>query len=346
MRLDHIGDFLLWAPTAKYYRESFPDHHITLIGNKKWSDLSSFLPFWDDFIAVEGSDLYQTDINNWYFDIVLNTQYSRTRESDYLIKSLKAKQKIAALSAGPNYARDQFEHSNKIYSSLFSVDNSFKHELQRNFEILNSFTGKKWEATFEGISCIKLPMPCLNVDSDRYIVIFPGASWKKRCYPWPRFVRLIFAIEKKYPQIGVVLCGSKEDAIIANNIVTNTKKNIFNLCGELNLLQTLSIIGKSELVVSNDSMGAHAAVILNKKVICLMGGGYTSKSTEIGRFFPYPAQLVADRENQTILNYFLDCYGCSNICRYGEIVRDSLPCIEYIPENDLIQAVEVNLDLR
>jgi ADP-heptose:LPS heptosyltransferase len=339
VRQDHIGDLLLWLPTVKYYRKYFSDYHIYLIADRSIATLSAILPYWDEFLPLNSNSFENTKDAKNFFDVIINTQFSRTYDSDLFIKSLKGREKISVESFSPNYPIDLQKIGNSFYTTLYPVDKNRKHELERNFEILNLCTKDNLVPTLASVKNLNIPDFSEKANLKKFIVIFPGSSWQKRSYPWPRFVDLIEEISKTYSEITITLCGGTEDKVIADNICKNTSKKIHNFCGKISLLDSFGIISKAELVISNDSMGAHAAVILNKKLVCLMGGGYTSKITGQGRFFPYPSYAIAECADQTILSHYLECYECENLCKYGNLVRDCIPCVDYIPKNDLIRAV-------
>ena len=55
IRLDAIGDFVMWLDTAKEYQKIFPSdkYKILLAGNKIWCELAEELPYWDKVIPVD-----------------------------------------------------------------------------------------------------------------------------------------------------------------------------------------------------------------------------------------------------------------------------------------------------
>lgn len=339
IRDDNIGDFFLWLPTAKYYRQCFPEYKITLIVNEKLKSLANILTYWNEFTYISSEHASANQFAEKRFNILLNTQYSRTYKLDCFIKSLRADKKLAVDALSPNMSFDELKKANSFYSKLIKTDSIFKHELERNFEILNTFAQKNYNPSFDDLPDLNIPPFNLPANAKQYIAIFPGASYKKRAYPWPRFVDLIKAIHAIFPKISVILCGGSDEYLITENILQNSKMQngaeIFNLSGQTTILESLYIISKAILVISNDSAAAHMATILNKELICLVGGGYTQKNNGIGRFFPYPDSALKKKESQTVLNFVLDCYNCNNHCKYELLARDCFPCIDYISIHDL-----------
>src|SRR5258708_34533399 len=53
VRVDFIGDFILWLDSVDALLERFRGSSITLIANSAWSELAEKLPFWQDVIPVD-----------------------------------------------------------------------------------------------------------------------------------------------------------------------------------------------------------------------------------------------------------------------------------------------------
>ncbi|HXB97913.1 MAG TPA: hypothetical protein VNZ54_07660, partial [bacterium] len=53
VRLDAIGDFLLWLPEAKALRGRAGGGRVVLLANQSWADLARSLPYWDEVWPVD-----------------------------------------------------------------------------------------------------------------------------------------------------------------------------------------------------------------------------------------------------------------------------------------------------
>ena len=53
VKLDAIGDFVIWLDSAKEYRKIYPKEEIILVANILWADLAKLLPYWDKVIAID-----------------------------------------------------------------------------------------------------------------------------------------------------------------------------------------------------------------------------------------------------------------------------------------------------
>ena len=48
IRLDAIGDFILWLDAAQHFKKLYPDKKIILLGNRAWTDLAKKFHYWDE----------------------------------------------------------------------------------------------------------------------------------------------------------------------------------------------------------------------------------------------------------------------------------------------------------
>jgi len=65
----------------------------------------------------------------------------------------------------------------------------------------------------------------------------------------------------------VLLLGDKNDAIVAQKVVTAVGDNIYNACGKYNLNQSASFVKQAELVITHDTGLMHIAAALKKRII-------------------------------------------------------------------------------
>jgi ADP-heptose:LPS heptosyltransferase len=345
VRLDRIGDFLLWLSTARFYRHHFHDAEIVLFGNENWADLAISMPYRNYLVPVQVSD--QTNSFRIRgrppfdeFDAVVCLQYSRTALHDRFVARLNSSRKVAANERGPNLTDAEFIKRDKIYTDLLELDPTPKHELVRDFELLDAITGEAHTAVMESLAPFLKPVG--HELPDHYVAIFPGSSWTKKNLPWPRTVAICRMVKQRFG-LRSVLCGTTEDKIVAANIARNAPDAVVDLTGALDLPQSLSVMAGARLVIANDLMASHAANFVGRPSVCVLGGGYNAPPSpgapRVGRFFPYPDTLVSPR-TQVVLEHPMPCQGCGYRCKYDAVARDCIPCVDYIPLTSLLDAVD------
>jgi ADP-heptose:LPS heptosyltransferase len=85
-----------------------------------------------------------------------------------------------------------------------------------------------------------------------------------------------------------------------------------NLTGKLTLIELVSVMAESKLVITNDSGPFHIAVALGKRVVCISNGN------NYGRFTPYPAAM----HTKSLVNYPDDVLRLTEVERLGKFSRE------------------------
>jgi heptosyltransferase-2 len=103
-------------------------------------------------------------------------------------------------------------------------------------------------------------------NSNRVIAIAPGSVWATK--RWPYYAELAAELSAM-GRIAVV--GSDADRPLANAIVDATGGHAIDATGRLSLLASAELIGRSALLVSNDSAPLHLASAMNTPTIAVFG---------------------------------------------------------------------------
>ncbi|MBW6453544.1 MAG: hypothetical protein K0A92_07150, partial [Methyloprofundus sp.] len=129
IRLDAIGDFILWLDTAKEYRRVYPNQKITLIANGAWADLASALPYWDAVwpVNVRHLDL-RTPWHRWHvlrqiskggFHTAIQPTCSRLLlHGDSLVRATGAVHRIGSMGDLANATAFDHKIGNRWYTQL------------------------------------------------------------------------------------------------------------------------------------------------------------------------------------------------------------------------------------
>lgn len=110
-----------------------------------------------------------------------------------------------------------------------------------------------------------------------FVALVPSAAYELKRWPIEYWNELI---QKNPTQQFVILAGPHDH--FTNEL--NKNKNILNLTGKTNLLQSAAIINEAEVVIANDTGLLHFAEQLGKKTIALMGPapfGFPSRNSTI-----------------------------------------------------------------
>ncbi len=111
--------------------------------------------------------------------------------------------------------------------------------------------------------------------NENYIVINPNASDLRLERRWEKshFVDLIIRISLKYPELKIVLIGSKTEYEYTQSIKTQfqNKEQVVNLAGKTSIQELISLISNAKCVITNDTGPMHIAFSCKTPSVCLFG---------------------------------------------------------------------------
>ncbi len=130
VRLDAIGDYILFRNFIEILKDEYRDYKITLVGNIVWRDIA--LEFDKDFIEsfiwinrknFERNPLYRykklKDITKIGYEIVVNPTYSRSFfVDDTIVNVINSRKKIGSQGDLSNIRKWQKSISDKYYDKL------------------------------------------------------------------------------------------------------------------------------------------------------------------------------------------------------------------------------------
>ncbi len=334
LRLDLIGDFVLWLDAARAYRQLYPNQKITLAVNSACAELAKTLPCWDEVIAINVHRL-RTDliyrlrtlvklrVRN--FAVAIQPTFSREFAGDVALRSTCATERIGYVGDTSNIVSTQKAQTNGWYSKLIAKPPDCKMELSTNAHFVRALGCIDFLSQIP-IIAKTVALPAKYRFSKRYIVIAPGASWQPRSWPVAHFAALIQQLASQFT-VDFVLCGGKDDQALCEDLSQKVSaSNVINLAGQTSLLELVEIIRGAVLVISNESSPVHLAAATATPSVCILGGGH------FARFTPY----IIEQQPQTPLSaptavwHDMDCFGCSWKCKFKLEGDQAVPCVAMI----------------
>lgn len=334
VRLDLIGDFVLWLDSAQAYRQLYPNKKITLAVNSACGELAKALPHWDEVISVNVHRL-RTDFVyrlrtlielRWHnFAIAIQPTFSREFVGDLALRSSNAPKRIGYSGDSNNMLVAQKVKTDTWYGELIINDPSCTMELSINAHFVRELGCIDFLSNVPSIPKITKIETNFPDTKKPYVVIAPGASWQPKTWPIDNFANLIEKLNSQF-DIHFVLCGGKDDYVLCNTLAQKVNlNNVTNLANQTNLVELIEIIRASTLVITNDSSPAHIAAATATRSICILGGGH------FGRFLPYSTENL---NNPSIsikaVWHEMDCFGCSWKCKFQLEGNQAVPCISRI----------------
>ena len=100
------------------------------------------------------------------------------------------------------------------------------------------------------------------------IALAPGARWATKAWPEAHWRDLVARIRGEGPGFPVVV-GGAGDRDLAERILAGGPGA--NLAGETSILETAAVLGRCEVLVTNDSAPLHLATAVGTRVVALFG---------------------------------------------------------------------------
>ncbi len=327
VRLDAIGDFVIWLAAAKEIRNFYSGYQVTLLGNDLWTDLAQELPWFD---AVWPLNRKRFLMNPFYrlkmlnairrggFTIVLHTVFNRDFfVGDSSVRATGASHRIGFEGSTENIKAWHKRISDAWYTAL--VPSGQKHQLAQDADFVEHL-GSKYTARLPHLP--RFPLPKKFPLNDYYVII-PGAGHEMRQWPLQNFQEIARRVYKKTGLLGV-LCGGKREAALSRSFLADADYPVMDLIGHTSLLDLAAIIAHAKVVIGNDTGAIHIAVAAATPSLCILGGAHP------GRYLPYPPDLNAPVK--TVM-HSMDCFNCDWHCIDNSCTI--VPCIDNISVDDV-----------
>lgn len=350
VRLDAIGDFVLWMDAAKatvsYYK--CQGKTVVLVANALWARWARELSIFDDVIALEKRKyewnlLYRFRlayrIRMLGCATALHPTFSRELLfGDSVVRVSGAIERIGSSGDTSNVLRWQKRVSDTWYTRLIYSNPAPKMELLRNAEFLRGLGATDYQAKVADLrATVALELDdsfsaAITTDQ-KYYVMFPGASWNGKQWPAKSFARIA---EQLYGRTGWhgVVCGVNAEHKLAVQLCSACGAPLLNWAGRTDLLQLTAILAAAQILVTNDTSSAHIAAAVGIPSVCILGGGH------YGRFLPYQVERMDSRPLPRTIIHPMPCFGCNWRCIYELSNGAPVPCIEKIGVTEVWKAIE------
>ena len=340
VRLDAIGDFILWLDTAKEYSKIFPGKNITLLANSAWANLAKDIPYWDSVWPIEmtrfsRSPLYRLKllckIRRARFEIAIQPTFSRVfLHGDSIIRASGAKNRIGSLGDMSNITSTLKAISNRWYTNLIPAIKRPLMELDRNAEFLRNLTNQEFIANLPKLPILTALPDHLKLQGN-YFILFPGASWHGKQWPASHFAQVLEQLHQRRSW-RAVLCGSLEELALCQSVMDLTEVTSVNFAGKTTLAELTELIRGSRLLISNDTSAVHIAAAVGTPAVCILGGGH------YGRFMPYTEKINGIKPLSA--TYSMPCFNCNWICNQSHDRLGPVPCISRISVRNVLILAE------
>lgn len=332
IRLDGIGDFVLFLDAARKLRGIFPSDRfgITLLGNQLWTSLAKGQSCFDEVWEINPLRFvkslryrYQVlkRVRREGFLLLLNPTFSRDLLwADAVAYCCGSEQRIGFLGDLSKITRLARFVSARWYTRLITGIDPATNELQK----ANIFAEALGPGVFEvEMPRLELVEPVPSDLPDCFYVLCPGAGDSLRRWPPENFAAIAKDIFSETGWSGVV-CGSEDDSILAEKLIARTGAPLKNYCGKLSLPVLASTLAASKILVANETGAIHIAAAVKTPSVCIVGGGH------LGRFLPYSFGTQKTHCYPIVVSVPIECAGCDWYCKYRIENSEPAVCVSQI----------------
>ncbi len=284
MRFSSLGDVVLVHPVIKKLFDN--GYKVDLLTKKKYKKLFEYNPCINEILILEeDKNLFnivkKIKTNNYYKILDLHRNLRTAYIKFFFFYKTITYKKYFFRRYLLFHFKINFLKGNSVIMNYLGTLGKLGLQINKKDLEYSIYTGKPpgWGERVKKILKKKM------------ITIAPFAGHYTK--EWVYYKELIDILGKKY---NIIVIGEQMDSHRAEGF---NQKNLFNLCGKLDLIQITQIISKSKLLITNDSGIMHLGCGTGRPVISIFG----STVREFG-FMPL-------RKNTVIIeNDLIKCRPC------------------------------------
>lgn len=190
-------------------------------------------------------------------------------------------------------AEETYGFSNSAFPAVFRHIINYDHTAHEVKRLL-SFTGSNYNGvSWKIMPEIKVPDDGVKrvedfiLSAGRFAVIAPSSVWETKRYPEERFREIAGYLVSL--GLKVILTGGKGDRELCEQVKAGNEE-VLNAAGVFSLTESVYLISRSEILITNDSAPTHMAMAAGAPVITIYCStvpefgfaGYSDKSRSIG----------------------------------------------------------------
>ena len=335
VRMDAIGDFVLWSGAARVLRTWLgPDTHVTLIANAAWADLARDADIADEVWpirrgALESDGTYRAQMHarvaGGGFTMAINPRYTREMMfGDSVMRWSRAAVRIGMYGESVLLPPPERRVADGWYTQLLPTAREFMHESERHVDFLRGLG-----VPVEGVPEPRIAIPASDsiddwLPKEPYFVVFAGASLNEHRWPALRFAELAREVQARTGWRPVLL-GDRSELALTQSIEAQLPRAL-NLAGATSTPMFAAIIQRARLVLTNDTSAVHVAAATGVHAICIAGGWHWE------RFVPYPDSLpeFARYVHPVSMVDEMPCFKCNGYCTLPHLPNEPRPCVERV----------------
>ncbi|BDS12531.1 glycosyltransferase family 9 protein [Aureispira anguillae] len=166
-----------------------------------------------------------------------------------------------------------------------------------------------------------------RLQTNNYIAFVIGAAHATKRLPPAKIKAICSLLKTKL----IVLIGGKGD-LAAAQIAQEAGAHLINICGQLNLHQSASVVQQAGLVVAHDTGFMHIAAALKRPIVSIWGN-------TVPDFGMYPYLPPDAPQHHIIEHNALNCRPCSKI-GYKRCPKGHFKCMQELDNQTIVNTIQ------
>lgn len=360
LKLDTLGDFVLFAPALRQLREAWPTTRLCALIRESYLDLAPLLAPGVEFISttldpfVQGPDSAPAELTRLreiVAGLKVDVVAAATGRRNWLEAALAAATPATArrIALGAEAHDEHFStqlqvalgvDATKVFSESIAVP-ADEADWQRNLRLAaallrRSFAVPERPPTLatslpaELVARTRATLATLGLAPGRYVACAAAGFANVRLKTWPteRFAAAIRHLHERHGLPTLLVGNESERAYLAALATAAAPAKPVLWIGQASTLSTLAaLLADATAYLGNDTGAMHLAAALDSRVVAIFGGGTWP------RFIPTARRGIA-------LVRPLPCFGCGWDCAFSET---DAPCLTGITTAEVIAGLDAVL---
>lgn len=336
IKIRNLGDVLLTSPIFPILKDRFPRAKIDLYINQEGVDLMESHPCIDEIIPYDRSCKKKFIFSRFFYEWKI-LQSIRKNKYDLILNltegdrgAICAKVSKAPITVGfdPGESRSK----RKIYTHLVKVPGPPRHTVEIHLDALRRIgifprrEEKKLSLFVKDKARKKVSELLTKKGVSSFIMIHPVARWTFKRWPEEKVQALLYKLLERGEKMVITAGNDPKEMASLNRITKDIHSDNLLVCnGTLSLAEFAAMIENSSLLISMDTLAAHIASSLQKKLVVLFG------PTSEQKWGPW------QNDNAIVLTKPFSCRPCfMDGC--GGSKRSQ--CLEEIEVEEVLEAME------
>ncbi len=277
-----IGDAVLTLPMIQKLKELNPDSLIDVIAIPSTTEIFGLSPAVNHVHVFDKRGKHKNLYRLYKFaKFIKQNNYSRIYAPHRSLRT-SILVMLSGVSETYGFNINSLPH---IYKYLSEYENA-SHEVERNLRLIRyPIEENNWRV----LPQVKLPSVAENKVADYlresetsqdFAAVAPGSVWNTKIYPPEYMEEIIRFLSKEYAKVFII--GGESDKEICDGFAERINGNIISVAGKFNFAESIALLSRAKILISNDSAPAHLGMCADIPVLML----YCSTVPDFG-FYPY-----------------------------------------------------------